>query len=53
MYLYGKLADVAKLHAKAKAHLALAKEGILPVTNFYAAFRLSDQAAQIVEGSNG
>jgi|GEM_PF-3959662 len=36
-----------ELRAKAKQHLALANEGIIPVTNYYAAFQLIAKADKI------
>lgn len=38
-----------ELITKVEQHVALAKQGIQPVTNFYAAFRLFEQAAKTAQ----
>lgn len=39
--------DTQRMRDKARAHVALAKEGFRPLSNFYAALCLVEQAAQI------
>lgn len=48
MIVHGKLVTAFDLRDKAKDHLELAEAGILPLTNYYAALSLNEQAAQIV-----
>lgn len=47
MFVHGKLADAFELLNQADQHVALAKSGVRPVTNFYAALVLAEQAHQL------